>query len=86
MNASKYIKLALVVVHCVTISDSRQLSIIFQTIEFEISQVEAPDIIQTIALIFSSKNVDISIVSCDRTTSSWTWHVFIRYILPAFAF
>jgi hypothetical protein len=54
--------------------------------EFKISQTKTPDVIQTVALVLASKNVDIGVVSSNGTASSWSWHIFIKFTLPAFTF
>lgn len=65
MDSSKYIKLSIMKSYSMAVSYSGNFSLIFQPCEFIVSEAKTPQIIESIALILSSKNINILIISSD---------------------
>lgn len=84
MDSSKYVKLSIMKSYSMAVSYSGNFSLIFQPCEFIVSEAKTPQIIESIALILSSKNINILIISSDGWSNSWRWDVYIKVEVPCF--
>lgn len=66
------------------ISDCWNFSLIFKSNELKLSQTKVPDVIKPVAFVFTSKNIQISVISSKSTTSSRTRNIYIIQTLPIF--
>jgi len=66
------------------VTDCGNLSIIFEPVEFEICEIEAPDIVQPVILIFSAKHVNGSVVCSHSTAIPRLGYILVRKYKPGF--
>lgn len=72
VDSSEQVELSVVVIHSMPVSYCRDFSLVFQPVEFEVSEAETPNIVESLILVFSSEDKDAVSVSGNSATDSWT--------------
>lgn len=66
------------IIHSVSVSDRWDFTTIFQSSKLEIDQTKAPNVIISVVLVFTSKAIDIWVVS--RNGAAYPWRRSIYFI------
>jgi hypothetical protein len=75
---SEDVQLPFAVIHAVAISDRRQLPVILQPHEAEVTQAETPQIIQPAALVLPAENVETLVVISHRAADPRRGAIYIH--------
>lgn len=62
MDPPEDVQLSLIVVHSMSVSDRWHFALVFESTELKLDETKAPEIIEPITFVFTSKNIQISVI------------------------